>query len=310
MKVCHTLVGSWKGGVGKTTLSLAIANALMGYSVLSQAKPEVLSDAVPANILKMLRQTNRETSIVDVDVPAGQQTGQSWIVGSYANAIPMTVQPTVSEIVTDPTVMQSHFDELGVALQSQIPHLVDFGAGVVDPFLTWAEDSGMPRIWAKSGTAIKFVVPVTADEHAMKMAYDVLKRVSSMCRPAGVDLSLFLALNSKDGLIKRVEASSDWKRLVDMKEPPTEVVMMPFAKCISEIWVTLPQLGLSPIDIIAMTVDEISQRFPKIPPTMANRSYVHLAQWFHDLLKSMIEVGLLDVTDVAAKLPAGGSTQL
>ena len=196
-------------------------------------------------------------------------------------------------MIKDSDAIQSHFDAFEKLTTNEVPSLINFGAGVIDIFLTWAAQSGLPQIWAQDKVQVNFVVPVSADPLSIEHGYKALVQMTNMCKDAGVNLTNFVAVNEKDGNVVKLEHDRWWKSLRGLSEAPTEAIFLDFDKCAAELWSQLPGHKLSPVDFIAMSPSMLKAEFVKANQMQCNRSTFQITSWYKLILERMIEAGLL-----------------
>lgn len=249
--VRQRLVGVGKGGVGKTLLATLLADALGGAAVLKRA-PEAVRMGVAVQRLIALLERAAEDRVDRVGVDGdGRQFG--------------------------PELLERRL-------------VVEFSSAALDGWLAWARDRGVAGDWAQTGLGIDWLIPATADEAALVAAAGTMEAIQDLCLPDGVTLRCFVVLNWKDGGFDAYAKSAAWSRLQALGDRiGAESIHVPRAT--TELWPTLAQAGLPPSAIIAMTIDEIVERFG-IEPLPARRGMVHLIAWYTDRVARMLEVGL------------------
>lgn len=292
IKMRQVLVASRAGGVGKTTTTVMLADALRGMETLSKAPAHVRSKVKVQEIEDLLRMVeSQEVQLVDVDVQPGGNGVGSNLANRFPRVLPVAVAPSTEELAADPSLAYSHFDNLGKALLDR-PCLVDFGANVIDAFVKWAALAGIGEDWAAGGIGIDFVAPTTAEDRAMTAAADAVEAMQELCLPYGVDLRCYIVLNQRDGVFEKYANSKHWQRLQALSKK-TQTTSLHLKRCDGDLLAFVDQALLTPLAVTTMTDAEIQARLPHLPVFAARRSAQLLLGWYREFLDEMIQEGLL-----------------
>lgn len=301
----QVLVASRAGGVGKTTTTTLLADALFGAGVLGKAPVQVRSKTAIQEFEVLLGAVAApDVTLVDVDVQPGSDRVGSNLARRFPRVLPFALAPSSEALAEDPSLAFSHFDKLGKMLLER-RCVVDFGANVIDTFFAWAATADVGVDWAARRVGIDFVAPTTADDRAMTAAADAIEAIQGICLPHGVDLRCIIVLNRRDGVFDKYGASRHWKRLEDLGKK-NETVTLHLKKGPAEMWPYMDQALLTPTATLAMTEEEIMKKWPDMASFAARRGCNHLLAWYRDVVDDMIEAGLLAgaAPRIAGKAPA------
>lgn len=288
----QVLVGSRAGGVGKTTTTMAMADAKRGFELAKTAPQEVRSLPAFKDLENLLEKVaDPDITLVDVDVqPGTEQTGSNF-ARRFPKVVPFALAPSAEALAEDPSLAYSHFDNLGEMLLHK-PCLVDFGANVVDAFFNWADMADIGSMWAAKKIGIDFVAPTTADDRAMIAAADAVEAMQRICQPHGVDLRCIIVLNRRDGTFHKYEGSQHWQRLLELGEQAATQTLS-FKRGDSELWPYMDQALLTPITMLAMTAAEIEKSCALPSAFVAKRGWKQLLGWYGNVVDELIDMELL-----------------
>lgn len=288
----QTLVASRAGGVGKTTTTMLLADAMRGAETLGKAPVTVRAKAAIQEFEELLSKVAAtDITLVDVDVQPGSDRVGSNLARRFPRVLPFALAPSADALAEDPALAYSHFDKLGKELLER-RCLVDFGANVIDAFFAWAATADVGVDWAARRIGIDFVAPTTADDRAMTAAADAIEAIQGLCLPHGVDLRCIIVMNRRDGVFDKYESSQHWRRLLKLSEK-TSSKTLHLKKCGSELWPYMDQAVLTPTATLAMTDEEIAKNWPALQSFAVRRGCNHLLTWYREVVDEMIEVGML-----------------
>jgi hypothetical protein len=218
-------IGVWimnsKGGVGKTTLSVAIADLLH------------ISDR-PVRLLE-----------IDTRKRLSSFMGESDVL-SFEGA------PPISEIRRNPNLVLKHYDPIMTEMEKG-DCLLDMGANEDPSFLEYCNLSRIDEDLVDMRVSVVAIVPTVAETESVRGALAALDRVRDVVPSA----RRVLVLNERDqGDFDRY---FDTSIVSDLDRQGVATVVMP--KIISEGWDEFQRMKLRFIDIIGMDVPEIQEKF-------------------------------------------------
>lgn len=217
-----------KGGVGKTTLALFLANA---YRVAGVPLRMIDCDG-KRKLAAFMANTRPPSEVVSLDIGA-----------------------TSDDLRADPSLAVSYWDDLATfILSAEAASLVDLGANVDRHILQWARSSRVGEVFAEGGVEMDIFVPITAEPLAVEAGIEILKEISEVFPAA----RRVLVLNQVGGKFDAYAASTHMVELETMKKAgEISVALMP--RCVSEGWVDYERLRLPFERIIEMTAEDITR---------------------------------------------------
>lgn len=285
------IVASMKGGVGKTTEATFLVDAFRGAAVLGKAPSEVRQKSAYGGLMELLEKAAGEVLPIDVDVEPGNKEGTSSLYRRIKGTIPYPVAPTDAEIMDDARTLCSHYDKLhNLVLGAPDVVVMDVGAGVINTWLRWAEQSEAAIDWARHGVVVTFVAVTTAEHAAFAVAADGLERMDEICREHGAPFRGYVVLNRWGGKFDRYEGTPEWerlRRLGDVAEP----IYMPVN--LSELREFVDVSTLAPSEVLSMTESDLLEAFPALQPLQARRGQNQYMHWYQEILEDTIKAGLL-----------------
>lgn len=271
-----TLIGSAKGGVGKTVVAAAMVDglALAGHD----------------NVV-----------IVDADLRVQGKRGDNatTLRGLYPGrrVREFNIAPAVRDVVAKGTVVLKHWEPVNNWLAEGRDVIIDMGANVDDDFMDWAEMSGVANFWADDGVVVRFVAVTTADQSALGKAAEALTRVTRIF--GGAEKGRFeptLVLNEVADTFERV-ADSGAMAAIDRIGGVTQI-MIP--KNISEIWTAAGVLKLSPQRVLEGGYQQfLNVGIEGLERTEAFRGNFYYLEWFRSVVERFGAVGMIPDWQVA-----------
>lgn len=210
-----------KGGVGKTTLSVAMTD-IMG-----------LADRAP--------------HLIEVD----SRKRLSSFVGSD-NVLSFDGAPSIAEIRKNPNAILSHYDPIMAELEKG-DSLLDLGANEDMPFLEYCKLSRIDEDIREMGVDVVVLIPTVAETESVAGALSSIGAVRAIVPSAKV----VLVLNERDS--GDFDKYFETNRLEELERDGVVVMVMP--KIMSEGWEDFQHAKLRFVDVIAMQPQDLVERF-------------------------------------------------
>ena len=177
LKPC-TLIGSDKGGVGKSLVAQIIVTAF--DSAFEKSQQAKVTDERVSQRLK----------VIEVD----NQRRLSTLLGDRVD-LALDAAPRIEDQARDPGAGENFLNKVYDAWLSG-PSLTDLGANVTTTLLDWAKHLEIADYAREDGIAFRLVTVLTPDDQALKSAFEALKRARSSL---GADTELFMCFNDTVG---------------------------------------------------------------------------------------------------------------
>ena len=239
------VVANEKGGVGKSTLALAITDklAIAGYSPV---------------VIQIDRQKRLSAAL-----------GQDVI----------TVASDPKAARTDPGKELARFSPVLDAVtraDTAAPILIDIGAGEVGRFSEWAALVDLDEEFGEFGFHPFVFVPFTAEAEAMRQAHWTVERLTTAIPRADI----ILAENQRDGRIADLHpASTAWREWTDKLKPAAESNALIIMGAIpGGSWRYFEAVGSRFIDVVDLDTPAAMQ-LSGLPRAEAKIARGDVAQW-------------------------------
>lgn len=214
-KTC-TIVGSNKGGVGKSMISL------MQTMIYDNA-------GYPLNL-------------VEID----NERKLSALLGKRVN-LPLNAFVRISDTSRDRHAAESYYNQV-YGMMTEIDSLIDFGANVTTTFFEWFEQCEMGHFAAEDNISFRFVACASPDEQAIASA---LSAVAAAEKALGPTAEYFVVLNDiygQSGFAPYSE-NEQYLRLLDLEETG-KVKLIRIDYCDSLLFEHGKAMHMTPVDII------------------------------------------------------------
>ncbi|MCV9963748.1 hypothetical protein OIU34_17880 [Pararhizobium sp. BT-229] len=223
-KTC-TIVGSNKGGVGKSMISL-------------------MQTMIYDNAGYPLR-------LVEID----NERKLSALLGSRVD-LPLNAFVRISETSRDRHAAESYYNKV-YGMMTEADSLIDFGANVTTTFFEWFEQCEMGHFSAEDNIAFRFVACASPDEQAIASA---LSAVAAAEKALGPTAEYFVVLNDiygQSGFAPYSE-NEQYRRVLDL-EQQGKVKVIRIDYCDSLLFEHGKAMHLTPVDIIKRA-DEVAAK--------------------------------------------------
>jgi hypothetical protein len=173
-----TLIGSNKGGVGKSLLAQLVIAAYDTAHEMSSSLD--ISDT----------RTDYPLKVIEID----NQRRLNAVLGPRVD-LSMGAAPSMEDIARDRNANMTHFDRVYDEIGAS-PSIIDLGANVTSAFFSWARHFNIKDYAAQDGIRFRFVAVATPDTQALSAAISALREARLAL---GDNTELFLALNDVTG---------------------------------------------------------------------------------------------------------------
>lgn len=166
-----------------------------------------------------------------------------------------------------------HWDRLGGMLLKG-GHVIDVGANVIEQLLEWSADRHLKKIVeSKSAPEIDLMLVCKAEMHAIN---DVTNLVRAVTMPNAFPAArIFVVLNEVAGAFSKTNALKS----ISSAAPGVNLHFVRLARCYSELWPYLEDSFTPVNEALAMSEDELSDRFG-IDVWTATAGKADLQRWF------------------------------
>lgn len=199
LKTC-TLIGSDKGGVGKSMIALILGLA---------------ND-----------QASRPFRIIEID----HQMKLRSVMGDRVD-LSLKASPELRDVTRNRHAAESFYNPV-YEMWTQSDSVTDLGANVTTSLLEWIRECDIPSLAEEDNIAFRFVAITTPDDQAMKSAVSAIEEVA---KTFGSDASMCLIMNdiSGDSGFAPYKGTPHFERLMQMRDEFGLTVMeMPYCDSI------------------------------------------------------------------------------
>jgi len=247
------IVANTKGGVGKTTLAVALHG--------------------------LLERRGLSFSCVDAD---GRNKLRS-IIGDGVTAL--QAGATAEELRENPDVAYRYWDKIGQAMMAGNA-LVDLGANVDSHVWAWAGKANLAKYLNQKSVLVRVLVPTTAEPASVAGAIDTLTAVGTVFPSA----DRTLVLNGAAGGFEAYENTPELESLKAMQaEGQLKIVEMP--RCHSGIWRDFEKALISPWRAVEMPPEAVADVLGlAATPWVADEGLGDLASWLRRLERELDHV--------------------
>lgn len=195
------VVGSKRGGVGKTTIATLLADMTAPES-LSRVQQAVERQGGRAPYLQEiaaeLQDLARENTLIDIDASANTKESTSAFSRRLPNVVRYGVQPSSQDLNSDRTARLRHFDKVGMTMR-YLDAIVDLGANVTEGLTAFLRDADMASDLTDEGGRLHFLSVATADRGAIEDALSALADMSEAFQTSPQALAAHLVINDYAG---------------------------------------------------------------------------------------------------------------
>jgi hypothetical protein len=210
-----------KGGVGKTTLSVAVADLMD----LAGRTPRFLE----------IDSRKRLSSFI----------GQEKVL-SFEGA------PPIAEIRKNPNLVLGHYDPIVEAIEAG-DSLLDLGANEDPAFLEYCRLSRLDEDLVDEGVRVIALVPTVAENESVRGALEALHNLHEAMPSA----ERVLVLNARDG--ENFDRYFSPKQILEMEG--SRIRMIEMQRIVSEGWEDFQRERLRFLNVVGMESEEIQRRF-------------------------------------------------
>jgi hypothetical protein len=244
-------IANTKGGVGKTTLAMFLANA---YGLSG-------------------------TPVQMIDCDARRKLA-SFMADSAIEPISLDIGASADELRQNPSLAVSYWDRLAeLVIDSQGVSIVDLGANVDRMVWGWAEKSRVGDLFTDEGVEMDLFVPMTAEPLAVEGGLELLRESARVFPNA----RRILVLNRNAGSFDSYEGTAVLADLRKMRKDGLQVVVMP--KCVSEGWVDFERLKLHFGRVLQMSAADL-EKATGMGRLQSRRALGDLAAWVEELYRN------------------------
>ena len=249
-KMC-TIVGSNKGGVGKSMISL------MQAMIYDNAKYPL--------------------SIIEID----NEKKLSALLGDRVN---LSLEPFVkiSDSTRNRHAAESHYNR-AYNLMAKSDSLLDFGANVTTPFFEWFEQSEMGHFSSEDNIFYRFVACASPDEQAISAAISSIETAKKSLGPTAEYYVVLNDINGQSGFTP-YEDNPEYLKVLEMdKKGEIQIVRVNY--CDSLIFEHGKAMKMTPVEIVQKS-NEVSEHAGL--DTITARVHVRkLMTWLMDTQNAM-----------------------
>lgn len=257
------LVMCRKGGVAKSTVAIALTNALDAAGVTMR--------------------------LIDADSPrTGTKIDGASFAGVFGDRVEkFTITPEMEKVRADVNHLHQHWYPLFDAIRDS-SSIVDFGANVNEAFEASWNAAGIGEEIQAAGTALDVVIPITVQPIALAAGLESVEMALSSMPGARV----FVALVEKDGSFERYKAHPIVRDLLAAAERGVKFFLVP--RCTSTLW--------APVELARMDYRK-ALAYDKTLPNLAEYlgvslrdtriGFGELGAWYESVVEQFIAVGLV-----------------
>lgn len=260
-------IANTKGGVGKTTLAIFLANAYLASGATT----------------RLLDCDSRRKLAAFMDSPDNPVLG-------------LDIGASADEVRQNPSLAISYWDRLAEEiLEGGDVSVVDLGANVDRMVWQWAERSRVSELFKDEQVDMDIFIPVSAEPLAVEGGLQLIEE----SRKVFPEARRILVLNQVAGSFDSYADTEQMKRLSELKKTDgLKIVVMP--RCLSEGWVDFERLRLNFAKVLEMTPQEVEAQ-SGLSRLGARRAIGDLGAWVEKLYENF---GALVPSPQAAAAPA------
>jgi hypothetical protein len=249
------IVGTEKGGDGKSTVAVLLAEMLHGAG-----QPHTVVDA-------------DDQSRVDHAGGVASRLGEllpdqtvTWIGAG----------PSSAAIEDDPDKLNAHWDQIG-KLARRHDVLVDLGANTLQRLVAYLADEGTRERWKRRRIAVTWFVPFTADDESFAKG---LKSLRSVVDAMGDDVRAVAVLNERNGGFEAWHGTDEWRELDELAERGVETTRLPRCRAPHAAWTGIQRERLSAFAAYAMNDLDLAEKLG-IDEDVAGRAQDRIGEWIN-----------------------------
>ena len=243
-----SIVGTERGGDGKTTLTLLLA--------------------------ELRRARGHLPVVVDADDKASADTRLAQLL-PYHEIRWLGAGPDADAIQEDPDALARHWDALAeIARENDV--IVDLGANTAQRLLQYLETAR--RGWKRRGIEVEWLVPFMADADSFAKALKTLESASAVL---GADATLVAVRNERGGRFGGWDGSAEMQRLHDLERNGVYLHTIPNCRAPENAWLALKRAELNPVMLTGLDDDDIVDLAGKLEldDLVVERMYNAVVKW-------------------------------
>lgn len=250
-KTC-TIIGSNKGGVGKTMTALLLC--------------------------LIYREAGYPLKIVEID----NEQKLSAMLGGEQEILPIPATQDMESMANDRFAAETHFNPVFEAW-CEGDSLTDLGANMTEALLSWFRYCMIGELAIDENINFRFVACAAPDGQALRSAHEGLKAARESI---GKNTELFLVMNDLSGGagFKPYEANADYIALMQMEQTlGLKVIRVPY--CASQLSEFGRAMNLNPLQIINR-IDEVAKaaNLDRVSTAVHKKK---LMKWLEDAAKAL-----------------------
>ncbi len=256
------LVRQRKGGVAKSTVSIALVNALAADGV--------------------------SLRLIDADTTDAADDGAS-LSGVFGDQVEaFAINPEATAVIADPNQLMRHWFPLCSAIMDG-DVLVDFGANTNAPFDAALDAGGWAEEFAEAGTDIQVVIPVTANPDAVRGGIEGVESVQRLLPAAGI----ILAFVQKEGTFDDYRHDRTYQELMALADSGVKMIDVP--RCTSTLWRPIEINRLDYVTALAAARADVTGFAERLgmERTDVRMGIRSLSDWYQAVVQEFRNVGLV-----------------
>jgi hypothetical protein len=292
-----TFIGSQKGGVGKTTLAVLLADLMtatekghLEFAVELEKRSGDLprgSESLIQRLAQICKAVSRPIEVFAIDVE-NNNLSESALQRKIQDVLPFTINHAVTD----------RFEVLERDLLSGNT-LIDLGTGLLHAWLEWADRTGLGQKLAAKGIGLAFVTMASPDESALHCAADTLKTAGKVFGEyPHLEFRPYVIRNEIAGKFAEIAGTDGSDRLARTITPEASirsrspVAPVEMDRVSSEMFCRFQASNLSPTQIVSMTDEALEERFQVIR-FEARRGKQDYLKWIIRSAEELQSTGLL-----------------